>query len=193
MNYNRRKSNGIFPKILGSLFKAGVVFALVFLICNNTDFAAEAEPATVEIPYDVSAAILAEKQSADYAEEASQGFVNPTVGVLTSAFGKRWGRNHNGIDIGADMNTEIYAAASGIVTYAGEMDGYGNYVVIDHENGFETAYAHCNTILVSVNKSVKKGEIIAYVGSTGNSTGPHLHFEVRLSGEHLNPLDYVVY
>ena len=192
MNYSQKNSADFFSKIIGGTLKAGAVLAAAFLICGNSDFTAEAdkttaEPATVELPQVLDT-------PCPLTEISDEGFKNPTEqGVLTSAFGERWGRTHKGIDIGADLNTEIYAADDGIITYAGEMGGYGNYVTIDHENGFETAYAHCNSIAVYVGQSVKKGDVIAYVGSTGNSTGPHLHFEVRENGEYLNPLDFVVY
>lgn len=124
---------------------------------------------------------------------ADDGFLNPTSGVLTSNFGTRRGRLHSGIDIGADTGNEIYAAKSGRIIFSGMADGYGNYVKIDHGNGLTTAYGHCSVLAVSEGDEVKKGQVIAYVGSTGNSTGPHLHFEVKLDGEFKNPLDYVVY
>lgn len=120
-------------------------------------------------------------------------FTEPTEGVLTSAFGSRWGREHNGIDIGGEDGAEILAADSGRVVYAGWMDGYGNYLIIEHENGFQTAYAHCSELVVSEGEYVAQGQKIACMGSTGNSTGPHLHFEVKKDGEYLDPLAYVLY
>lgn len=196
MNYSRKKSDGVFTKLFSSLIKSVLVLSAAFMLCSNVDFAAEDAdkgPVTVEIPYDVQVVSASPETEQASPETADDGFINPTEGVLTSSFGERWGRRHNGIDIGADMNTEIYAADSGTVTYAGEMSGYGNYVVIDHGNGFETAYAHCSSISVSAGDTVLKGQVIAHVGSTGNSTGPHLHFEVKENGEFLNPLDYVIY
>lgn len=120
-------------------------------------------------------------------------FLNPTLGVLTSNFGTRWGRLHSGIDIGADEGEAIRAAKSGRVIFSGTADGYGNYIKIDHGGGLETAYGHCSVLAVNVGDEVERGQTIAYVGSTGNSTGPHLHFEVKIDGEFKNPLDYVVY
>lgn len=120
-------------------------------------------------------------------------FINPTLGVLTSNFGSRWGRQHHGIDIGGDSGTEIYAALSGSVIFAGTADGYGNYIKLKHDNGYETAYGHCKSLAVKEGQYVEKGQLIAYMGSTGNSTGPHLHFEVKINGEFVNPLEYVVY
>ena len=120
-------------------------------------------------------------------------FLNPTLGVLTSQFGTRWGRLHSGIDIGADEGEAICAAKSGRVIFSGTADGYGNYIKIDHGGGLETAYGHCSVLAANVGDEVEKGQTIAYVGSTGNSTGPHLHFEVKIDGEFKNPLDYVVY
>ncbi len=120
-------------------------------------------------------------------------FIRPTYGTLTSRYGNRWGRNHNGIDIGGSHNSPIKAADGGVVTYSGWMSGYGNYVVINHENGYQTAYGHCASLDVSVGDRVAKGDIIAKMGNTGRSTGTHLHFEVRKNGQYVNPLQYVGY
>ena len=120
-------------------------------------------------------------------------FLNPTLGVLTSNFGTRWGRLHSGIDIGADEGEAICAAKSGRVIFSGTADGYGNYIKIDHGGGLETAYGHCSVLAANVGDEVERGQTIAYVGSTGNSTGPHLHFEVKIDDAFKNPLDYVVY
>ena len=120
-------------------------------------------------------------------------FISPTKGTLSSRYGVRWERNHNGIDVCGAHNTDILAADGGEVTYAGWMSGYGNYVVINHENGYQTAYAHCESLCVSVGDRVCKGELIAKMGSTGRSTGTHLHFEVKKDGQFVNPLDYVEY
>lgn len=127
------------------------------------------------------------------ATTGSGTFENPTSGNLSSRYGARWNRSHNGIDITGAYNTPINAADGGIVTYADWMDGYGNYVIIDHENGYQTAYAHCASIEVSVGNRVAKGELIARMGSTGRSTGTHLHFEVKKDGVFVNPLEYVGY
>ena len=124
---------------------------------------------------------------------ATGSFAQPTQGVLTSEFGFRWGRQHNGIDIGNDTGTEILAADSGRVVYAGWTEGYGNYVLIDHGNGFETAYAHCDELAVAEGDCVMQGEKIAYMGSTGNSTGPHLHFEIKRDGIFQDPMEYGLY
>lgn len=120
-------------------------------------------------------------------------FINPSLGTLSSRFGSRWGRNHTGIDIAGSYNSDIKAADGGIVTYSGWMDGYGNYVVIDHENGYQTGYGHCASLLVEVGQRVAKGDVIAKMGSTGRSTGTHLHFEVKKDGVYQDPLSYVGY
>ncbi len=127
------------------------------------------------------------------ATTGSGTFMKPTYGSLTSRYGARWNRQHKGIDIGGSYNSPIKAADGGIVTFAGWMDGYGNYVVIDHENGYRTAYGHCASLDVSVGERVTKGEAIAKMGNTGRSTGTHLHFEVIKNGVHVNPLEYVGY
>ncbi len=127
------------------------------------------------------------------ATTGSDSFTNPTQGVLSSRYGLRWNRNHNGIDIAGAYNSNIMAADGGVVSYADWMDGYGNYVVIDHENGYQTAYGHCASLDVVVGDRVTKGEVIAKMGNTGRSTGTHLHFEVKKDGEFVNPLEYVGY
>ncbi len=118
----------------------------------------------------------------------------PYTHTVTSEFEWRWGRMHNGIDI-ADSGVygqSIVAADSGTVTFAGFNDGgYGYYVLIDHGNGYQTLYGHASSLAVSTGQTVSQGDTIAYVGSTGNSTGPHLHFEILVNGEKTNPLNYV--
>lgn len=120
-------------------------------------------------------------------------FIKPTLGVLSSRYGARWGRSHDGVDISGEYNSDIKAADGGVVTYSGWMSGYGNYIVIDHENGYQTAYGHCASLNVGEGDRVAKGEVIAKMGNTGRSTGTHLHFEVRKNGEYVNPLKYVGY
>lgn len=101
-------------------------------------------------------------------------------------------RNHRGLDIAAPVDTEIYAAATGVVRIAGwNSQGYGYYIIIEHGDGYETLYAHCNQLLTNVGETVTKGQLIGLVGSTGNSTGNHLHFEVRYNGVNQNPADYL--
>ena len=120
------------------------------------------------------------------------GFMNrPSRGSISSSFGMRWGKMHKGIDIAASFGAIINAALEGTVTYAGWQDGYGNVIKIDHGKGIETTYAHCSAIAVKKGEVVNQGEKIGEVGSTGNSTGPHLHFEVRENGEPKNPQKYI--
>ena len=117
----------------------------------------------------------------------------PVSGTITSPFG--WRSNpfggapefHQGLDIGAPTGTTITAAASGTVIMAQYYGGYGNYILIDHGGGYSTGYGHCSAIYVSVGQSVQRGQAIGAVGSTGNSTGPHLHFEVRINGKPVDP------
>ncbi|MGD0165936.1 MAG: peptidoglycan DD-metalloendopeptidase family protein [Gaiellaceae bacterium] len=125
------------------------------------------------------------------ATPSSAGLIWPVQGTITSPFGMRWGRMHEGIDIGAPMGTPIYAAAAGTVIYAAWEGGYGNLTVIDHGNGLATAYGHQSQQAVSNGQTVSRGQLIGYVGSTGHSTGPHLHFEVRVNGTPVNPLSYL--
>ncbi len=112
----------------------------------------------------------------------------PTYGDMSSRFGWRWGGDwHPGIDIANDSGTPIVAAATGTVIQSGWYYGYGKMILIDHHNGIVTAYAHCSELLVNVGQAVSKGDTIAYMGSTGYSTGPHLHYEVRVNGTVVNP------
>ena len=124
-------------------------------------------------------------------QPSAAGLIWPCDGVVVSGFGMRWGRMHEGIDIGCAYGTPNRAAASGTVIYAGWLGGYGNLVVVDHGNGLSTAYAHASSILVSVGQSVSQGQTVSLVGSTGHSTGPHLHFEVRVNGVAVDPLPYL--
>jgi murein DD-endopeptidase MepM/ murein hydrolase activator NlpD len=125
------------------------------------------------------------------ATPSAAGLIWPVQGVLTSPFGMRWGRMHEGIDIGAALGTPIYAAAAGTVNYAGWEGGYGNLTLIDHGNGLATAYGHQSRFAVSTGEAVSRGQLIGYVGSTGHSTGPHVHFEVRVNGVPNDPLRYL--
>lgn len=121
----------------------------------------------------------------------------PVNGEITSPFGWRvhpiWGTQifHAGLDIGADYGDPVHAADSGTVVFAGWMGGYGNAVMIDHGGGMVTLYGHNSSITVGEGEQVSKGQTIALAGSTGNSTGPHCHFEVRIHGEVVNPLQYL--
>lgn len=116
----------------------------------------------------------------------------PTSGTLSSRFGARWGRTHSGIDFSAPIGTDIYAADNGTVVYSGYNDGgYGNLIQLDHGNGIVTYYGHCSKLLVPEGAVVAKGDLIAKVGNTGRSTGPHLHFEVRINGTPTDPLAYL--
>lgn len=119
-------------------------------------------------------------------------FIKPVTGAtITSRFGPRASGNHTGLDMAIATGTPVHAAASGTVTFAGYKGSYGYLVIIDHGNGYQTYYAHCSKLYVSAGQSVTQGETISAVGSTGNSTGPHLHFEVRYKGNILNPQNFI--
>jgi len=113
--------------------------------------------------------------------------IAPTKGVVTSEFGMRNGRPHKGIDIAAAPGDPIFAVADGKVVFAGTQRGYGNVIIIEHENMIMTVYAHNEANLVRLGELVKKGQPIAAMGSTGSSTGTHLHFEYRVQGKAINP------
>ncbi|WP_419177927.1 murein hydrolase activator EnvC family protein [Megasphaera vaginalis (ex Bordigoni et al. 2020)] len=171
---------------------------------------AEAALAELEATSQSIGAMLRQRQ-ADRAAAASAGgtadsfqavsgsgvFIWPVNGPITSPFGYRnhpiFGRAifHSGIDIGVDEGTPVHAADAGVVVEADWLGGYGNAVIIDHGNGLSTVYGHNSSLAVSAGQSVAKGEVIAYAGSTGNSTGPHVHFEVRSGGEPVDPMGYL--
>ncbi|HEY8776754.1 MAG TPA: peptidoglycan DD-metalloendopeptidase family protein [Gaiellaceae bacterium] len=134
---------------------------------------------------------LAAAQGAGDTTPSSSGLIWPVNGPVTSPFGYRWGRLHAGIDIGVPYGTPIHAAASGTVVLAGWVGGYGNYTCIDHGGGMATCYAHQSSFAVSTGQHVTQGQVIGYVGSTGHSFGPHLHFEVRINGNPVDPLGYL--
>lgn len=117
--------------------------------------------------------------------------MEPISGTITSRFGSRSRGIHTGLDIATSTGTPIKAAASGVVTYSGYKGSYGYMVVITHANNVQTYYAHCSRLYVSAGDEVNQGDVIAAVGNTGNSTGPHLHLEVRVNGVAKNPQNYV--
>lgn len=129
---------------------------------------------------------------------ASKPSIWPTSGEITSPFGWRnspWGSGrelHPGLDIANSLGTPIVATADGVVAQCGLAGGYGNVVQIDHGNGITTIYGHNSRFAVSVGQQVKKGQIIAYMGSTGRSTGPHSHYEVRENGTAVDPMAYLI-
>jgi murein DD-endopeptidase MepM/ murein hydrolase activator NlpD len=145
-----------------------------------------------------SAALAARIQEAQRAagstgtgQPSAAGLIWPCDGVVVSGYGMRWGRLHEGIDIGCAYGAPNRAAAAGTVIYSGWLGGYGNLVVVDHGSGLSTAYAHASSLLVGVGQQVSQGDTVSLVGSTGNSSGPHLHFEVRVNGQAVDPLWYL--
>jgi murein DD-endopeptidase MepM/ murein hydrolase activator NlpD len=115
----------------------------------------------------------------------------PVRGKISSLYGPRWGRQHEGIDIAAPTGTDVFASMDGKVSFSGWQGGYGNLIIIDHGKGLQSYYAHNSKLLVKRGQTVTKGTHIADVGSTGNSTGPHSHFEIRKNGTAVNPYNYV--
>jgi murein DD-endopeptidase MepM/ murein hydrolase activator NlpD len=152
---------------------------------------AEAEEidALQAVSAELAARIQAAQEHSTVHRVSGAGLMWPVNAPITSPFGWRWGRMHEGIDLGAPYGAPIAAAAAGVVIYAGWLSGYGNLTVIDH--GLSTVYGHQSRIVVGVGESVAQGQTIGYVGSTGHSTGPHLHFEVRVNGQPVDPLGYL--
>ena len=131
------------------------------------------------------------KRSVTSLGTSAQGFIWPLNGPINSPYGPRWGSFHPGIDIDGYTGEPIVAAKDGVVIMAGPYSGYGNAVIIDHGGGIATLYGHQSSIAVGSGQRVRQGDIIGYVGCTGYCTGPHLHFEVRVNGEHVNPMPYL--
>lgn len=120
--------------------------------------------------------------------------IKPVSGIISSRFGARSSIRssaHTGLDIATSTGTPVSAAASGTVTFSGWKGSYGKLIVVTHSNGVQTYYGHCSQLYASVGQTVSQGQKIAAVGSTGNSTGPHLHFEIRVNGVAYNPQNYL--
>lgn len=158
--------------------------------------------AMAQIQADIDAIYAAAGGSGSKVDYSTTGFIYPLAGyrAISSYYGWRFGGTdfHTGIDFPAPCNTPIRASASGTVIFVRtgmhnntRSEGYGNYIIIDHGGGYSTLYGHCNSVAVSVGESVTKGETIGYVGTTGWSTGYHLHFEIRINGKATNPLNYL--
>lgn len=119
-------------------------------------------------------------------------FIKPLCGgSFSSPFGSRWGRRHEGVDWSCSVGNTIFASCGGTVTFTGWQNGYGNTIIISHGDGLKTRYAHLSSISVSSGDKVSQGQTIGKSGNTGNSTGPHLHFEILLNGEPVNPMNYL--
>lgn len=140
-----------------------------------------------------SVSALAVQPSRSYAGFSSGMMAWPVTGSITSPYGWRKSGFHHGIDIAGDIGNAIKAAAAGKVTFTGNQAIYGRTVVIEHPDGKESIYAHCQKILVDKNDYVVKGQSVATIGMTGRTTGPHLHFEVKINGETDNPTKYLRY
>lgn len=179
-------------RILSDLEQVRVTYECKVGRCNDKLVALERQEQIAAADEDQLAAALAETGPVAVPPSASAGgWAWPARGPMTSGFGPRWGRLHAGIDIGAPSGAPIYAAKGGVVSYAGVMGGYGNIVVVDHGGGMTTRYAHQSQLGASVGQTVRPGDRIGSIGSTGNVTGPHLHFEVRINDQPQNPIGYL--
>ena len=202
-----RSGNNIFqahsPLLNSRLLNKRSMAALFEEHCLHESGAVEAasaplpESAWADASFEAAPDSLAEVCSfasfADYLNELSlKAYSLPASGVFTSGFGPRWSRHHSGIDIANHVGTSIFAARRGEVVFVDYLGAYGLMVEIKHPDGYKTRYAHCNEALVRVGETVSRGDLIARMGNTGRSTGPHLHFEIR-SPENiaLNPASFL--
>ena len=149
----------------------------------------QAEPALLRVLS--KADLVLEAAVVVAAQEAGRRMRAPIEAEITSEFGPRWGRMHSGVDFESDHGVAIVAARGGVVLEADWMDGYGLSVVIDHGGGLSTLYAHQSELDVTAGQRIERGERLGWVGVTGNSSGPHLHFEVRLYGAAVDPRNYL--
>lgn len=147
----------------------------------------EADIAVGEVLFIPGGKLPGGRKSIQVSRGGGYRFLWPAQGELSSDFGYRWGRLHAGVDIANDIGTPIRAAFTGRVAYTGWYSGYGCTIVLDHENGYTTLYGHLQDYIVEEGQYVRMGQPIGYMGNTGNSTGPHLHFEVRREGVPVNP------
>jgi murein DD-endopeptidase MepM/ murein hydrolase activator NlpD len=153
-------------------------------------------PTRVTLRASRSRSVTILKKAALPEAEFTGAWVRPSYASVVSPYGMRWGRMHKGIDFGANYGDSIRSVGDGVVVgagYQGDESGYGQITIIRHSNGYYSAYAHQSSVVVSVGDRVHAGEVIGYVGSTGHSTGPHLHFEMRTeahSGQ-INPLTWL--
>lgn len=172
----RKRKTGTFKKALVAL---SVVVASITVSVAGYAASGELIGATT---------ILSQEQVSLVQCEPAFQLIRPLDGgYISSPYARRWGSMHTGVDIAAPKGTPIYASEEGVVTLAGWSGSYGRCVLIDHENGVVTRYAHQSKIIVKVGQRVEQGQIIGYVGSTGRSTGPHLHFEIIENGRTVNP------
>ncbi|HLV10529.1 MAG TPA: M23 family metallopeptidase [Halanaerobiales bacterium] len=133
------------------------------------------------------------KPELGYGDMIADSFIRPVgdQARISSYYGSRWGRMHEGIDFAVSTGTLVKASRSGMVIYSGWASGYGNTIVIEHQKGIRTLYAHNSRLVVHGGQQVGKGQLIAYSGNTGNSTGPHLHFEIQINGKPVDPMIYL--
>lgn len=124
-------------------------------------------------------------------KEEDNSFAVPVFADVSSQFGERWGRLHKGVDFAANYGDDILSAKDGVIKFCGFEQTFGNLIIIEHEDGFESYYGHMSRFTVSLGDTVSKGQKIGEVGNTGNSTGPHLHFEIRHNGEAVNPAQFI--
>ena len=198
-NYRKAQTNFVTVAVAMSIVNIGVLF----LGQSNQTASAEPAKSSPEVsaiqplpPLGVIEKYLPQpinrNTSPPSPSDTKIAYIWPTKGVLTSGYGMRWGRMHRGIDIANKTGTPIVAAADGVITFEGRQRGYGKIIDIRHIDGSLTRYAHNHRHFVKLGQKVQQGQMIAHMGSTGFSTGPHLHFEIHPTGKRaVNPIAYL--
>ncbi len=194
----KKKVKHPFRKLRAWIYSSALLFSfcMVLPFCHPkvtpvrsvTVSATEYEAMTAVSPTETVEAVSV-NSFINFISPLDSAFISSHFGYRTNPVSGKY-KLHGGLDLAACEGSPIYAVLSGEVTASKYSDSYGNYVVIDHKNGYETLYAHCSELLCSKGDAINKGDVIALVGSTGNSTGPHLHIEVRKDGERTDPEVY---
>ena len=198
-NYQKVQTNVLIIAVAMSIVNASISF----LGQSNQTFAVEPAQSNPEVsatqPFPPLAVIekylpqpIDRNTSLPSLDNAKIAYIWPTQGVITSGYGMHWGKMHRGIDIANKIGTPIVVAADGVVTFEGRQRGYGKIIDVRHIDGSLTRYAHNHRHLIKLGQKVQQGQIIAYMGNTGFSTGPHLHFEIHPPGKKaMNPMAYL--
>ncbi len=194
----RKKNRSVLKKMRACIYPAALLISSLFIIpfsFNSKEplYNASISAADLNAPNTLSSADITEKLSVSafkpFSSPLDNAYISSRYGYRTNPVSGKY-KLHGGLDLACSEGTPIYAVMDGEVVASAYSESYGNYIKIDHKNGYQTLYAHCSKLISSKGNTVCCGDTIALVGSTGNSTGPHLHIEVRHNGERIDPEIY---